>query len=122
TAQILEPPEVRAWGELGRRLTMSDVESGVSFFVSGVGEFGKVPATTRPFVLKVCARQMILSASTAVETFRGSPVLATEIDDADLLRSIYEVAAEISRRSAKHSADFLNATSTVVSRLLKRSP
>jgi len=48
--QILEPPEVRAWGELGRRLTMNDVESGVSFFASGVEEFSKVPTTTRPFV------------------------------------------------------------------------
>src|ERR1700693_4669552 len=28
-AQLLEPPELRAWGELGRRLTMGDVESGV---------------------------------------------------------------------------------------------
>ena len=120
-AQILEPPEVRAWGELGRRLTMSDVESGVSFFTSGVAEFSKVPTTTRPFVLKVCARQMILSASTAVETFRSSPALAMEIQDADLLSSIYDVAAEISRRSAKHSADFLNATSTVAGRLLKYS-
>ena len=120
-AQILEPPEVRAWGELGRRLTMSEVESGISFFTSGVEEFSKVPTTTRPFVLKVCARQMILSASTAGETFRCSPALAKEIQDADLLRSIYDVAAEISRRSAKHSADFLNATSTVVGRLLKYS-
>ncbi len=120
--QILEPPEVRAWGELGRRLTMNDVESGVSFFASGVEEFSKVPTTTRPFVLKVCARQMILSAPTAVETFRSSPALAKEIQDADLLSSIYDVAAEISRRSAKHSADFLNATPTVVSRLVKYSP
>ncbi len=118
-AQILEPPEVRAWGELGRRLTMSNVESGVSFFTSGVEEFSKVPAATRPFVLKVCARQMILSASTAVGTFRCSPALAREIQNADSLRSIYDVAAEISRRSAKHSADFLNATPTVVGRLLK---
>ena len=120
--QILEPPEVRAWGELGRRLTMNDVESGVSFFASGVEAFSKVPTTTRPFVLKVCARQMILSAPTAVETFRSSPALAKEIQDADLLSSIYDVAAEISRRSAKHSADFLNATSTVAGRLLKHSP
>jgi len=42
-------------------------------------------------------------------TFRNAPLLAEKIKDAELLRSIYEVAAEISRRSAKHSADFLNA-------------
>src|SRR2546423_6680747 len=42
-AQVLEAAELRAWGELGRRLTMTDVESGVSFFVGGVGEFARVP-------------------------------------------------------------------------------
>src|SRR4030081_2856282 len=42
-AQVLEPPELRAWGELGRRLAMSEVENGVSFYTSAVGEFTRVP-------------------------------------------------------------------------------
>jgi hypothetical protein len=117
--QLLEPPELRAWGELGRRLTMSDVENGVSFFTAGIGEFRNVPAVARPFVFQVCARQMILSATTAAETFRQAPLLAEKIGDSELLRSIYEVAAEISRRSAKHSADFLNTAPVVVERLRK---
>jgi hypothetical protein len=115
--QVLESPELRAWGELGRRLTMTDVETGVSFFISGVGEFEKVPPLTRPFVFQVCARQMILSASTAAETFRSAAALAEAVGHAELLRSVYEVAATISRRSAKHSAEFLNATPGVVKQL-----
>src|SRR2546430_15172458 len=75
-------------------------------------------ATTEIYTLSL---HDALPISTAVETFRASPALAMEIQDADLLSSIYDVAAEISRRSAKHSADFLNATSTVVDRLLKYS-
>jgi nitric oxide reductase NorD protein len=117
-AHVLEPAELRAWGELGRRLTMSEVESGVSFFTAGVGEFTDVQPAARPFVFQVCARQMILSASTAADTFRNAPLLAKKIDDGEMLRSLYEVAAEISRRSAKHSADFLNAAPLVVERLL----
>jgi nitric oxide reductase NorD protein len=113
-AQVLEPTELRAWGELGRRLAMGDVENGVSFFTSGVGEFINVPTAARPFVFQVCARQMILSAATAAETFRNAPLLAKKINDGEILRSIYEVAAEISRRSAKHSADFLNVTPGVI--------
>jgi len=119
-AQVLEPPELRAWGELGRRLTMSEVESGISFFAAGLGDFVNVPPSARPFIFQVCARQMILSASTAAETFRQAPSLAAGITDAELLRSIYEVAAEISRRSAKHSADFLNSAPVVVERMLRR--
>jgi hypothetical protein len=121
-AQVLEPTELRAWGELGRRLTMSDVENGVSFFTTGTGEFANVPAAARPFVFQVCARQMILSAQTAAETFRDAPSLAARIEDGELLRSIYEVTAEISRRSAKHSAEFLNVTPTVIAALDPKKP
>ncbi len=120
-AQVLEPPELRAWGELGRRLAMSDVESGIGFFAAGLGDFISVPPSARPFIFQVCARQMILSASTAAETFRQAPLLAAGISDAELLRSIYEVAAEISRRSAKHSADFLNSAPVVIERLQQRA-
>jgi nitric oxide reductase NorD protein len=116
-AQVLEPAELLAWGELGRRLTMTDVETGIGFFISGIGDFERVPSVARPFVFRVCARQMILSANTAAETFRDAPSLAGVVGDGELLRSIYEVAASISRRSAKHSAEFLHATPQVVSAL-----
>src|SRR3989440_6238087 len=101
---------------------MSDVENGVSFYVAGIGEFAKVPSLARPFVFQVCARQMILSATTAAETFRGAPALAEKVSNPETLRSIYEVAAAISRRSAKHSAEFLNVTPEVVSALKRNDP
>jgi nitric oxide reductase NorD protein len=118
-ARILEAAELRAWGELGRRLTMTDVECGVSFFIAGLGDFAKVPSRARPFVFQVCARQMILSPATAAETFRSAPTLAQAVNDSASLRAIYEVAASISRRSAKHSAEFLNATPKVFAALAR---
>src|SRR6185503_2507452 len=120
-ASTLEPAELRAWGEMGRRLTMAEVEDGVSFFARGVRAFADVPQSARPFVFQVCSRQMILSPATAAETFTRAPELSEKINDAEILRSIYEVAAEISRRSAKHSADFLSAAPVVAGRLLKQS-
>src|SRR6266480_1140006 len=75
-AQVLEAAELRAWGELGRRLTMADVENGVSFFVAGAAEFAAVPSIVRPFVFQVCARQVVLSATTAAETFRSAAMLS----------------------------------------------
>ena len=121
-ARIMDPAELRAWGELGRRLTMAETEDGVSFFSAGVADFESVPQSARPFVLQVCSRQMILSAGTAVETFRKAHVLAEEVKRPEILRSIYEVGAEISRRSAKHSADFLNAAPMVIDRLSRAEP
>ena len=35
-AQILQPAELRSWGEMGRRLAMADYESAVTFFGEGV--------------------------------------------------------------------------------------
>src|SRR5256714_5205007 len=116
-SQILESAELRAWGELGRRLTMSDIEAGVAFFTAGVGDFSKVPPAVRPFVFQVCARQMILSATTAAETFRDAPALTAVVGDVEVSRTIYAVAASIARRSAKHSAEFLSSTPSVISAL-----
>src|SRR6516225_7203894 len=42
-SQVLEVAELRAWGELGRRLAMTDSEKGVNFFAAGAVEFSKVP-------------------------------------------------------------------------------
>jgi len=113
-SKVLEAAELRAWGEIGRRLTMADLEAGVSFFATGVGEFAKVPTAVRPFVLQVCSRQMVLSAPAAVQTFKDAPSIAEQVTDQDVLRSVYEIAAAIARRSAKHSAEFLKATPSVV--------
>ncbi|HEY0005995.1 MAG TPA: VWA domain-containing protein [Pyrinomonadaceae bacterium] len=116
-ARVLEAAELRAWGEMGRRLSMGDVETGVSFFAAGVEELGPVPQDVRPLIFQVCMRQMTLSSAVANETFRRAPGLVRDVTETTLLRSIFEVAAEISRRSAKHSSDFLNATPDVVRRL-----
>lgn len=120
-SQVFEPAELRAWGELGRRLTMSDVESGVAFFTAGVGEFAQVPSAVRPFVFQVCARQMILSATTAAETFRDASALTAVVADAEMSRTVYGVAASIARRSAKHSAEFLSSTPQVIAALGRQS-
>ncbi|HEY0321579.1 MAG TPA: VWA domain-containing protein [Pyrinomonadaceae bacterium] len=113
-ARVIETEELRAWGELGRRLAMADTETAVSFFATGVEEFGRIPRTARPLVFQICTRQMTLSSSVATTTFMRAPLLTQDVTDAELLCSILEVAAEISRRSAKHSADFLNATPQVI--------
>ena len=69
-----------------------------------------VPPESRPLVFQVCLRQMTLSSAVATETFRSLPPLAQVVNSAWLFHSVLEIAAEISRRSAKHSADFLAAT------------
>ena len=112
-ANVLQPAELRSWGEMGRRLAMADYESAVQFFAEGVEPLRNVPAELRPAVFVLCTRQMVLSTVVGRETLHSLPLLATEIDSLDVLRSVIDVATEIARRSAKHSAEFLNASGKV---------
>jgi len=122
-AEVLEAAELRSWGDLGRRLAMSDVESAITFFAAGVGEFKDIPASVQPLIFQLCSRQITLSSQIAIETFHHLPALARTLNDNDLLGSLIDVASEIARRSAKHSAEFLNSTPAVVERLKRlRSP
>src|SRR5919197_3167521 len=116
-ARVLDADELRAWGEVGRRLVMADVETGAAFFTAGVEGLSEVPRGARLLLLQVCARQLSLSTSTALETYRRAPEVARAVGDAELLRQIFEVATEVARRSARHSADFIAATPEVAARL-----
>jgi hypothetical protein len=116
-ARVLEEAELRAWGEMGRRLAMGDVETAVSFFNAGVEALKAVPQSARPLIFQICSRQMTLSSAVALETFKSAPLLAVHLTDTDALRLIFEVAAEISKRSARHSADFLKATPRLMRRM-----
>jgi hypothetical protein len=117
-AHVLQPAELRSWGEMGRRLAMADYESAVTFFGEGVEPLRNVAPELRPAVFVLCTRQMVLSTVIGRETLRSLPSLAAEINDTELLRPVMDVATEIARRSAKHSAEFLNV-SAAVSRELK---
>jgi hypothetical protein len=96
---------------------MADVETGTAFIMSGVGELADVPRGARLLLLQVCARQLTLSTSIALETYRRAPEVARSVGDAALLQRVFEVALDIARRSARHSADFLSATPGVAARL-----
>ncbi len=117
-AQVLGSAELRSWGEMGRRLAMADYESAVAFFSEGVDSLRTIAPDFRPDIFVLCTRQMVLSTAIGRETFHSLPALAAEVNDDQILRSIIEIATEIARRSAKHSAEFLNA-SGVVTRELK---
>jgi hypothetical protein len=117
-AQVLQPAELRTWGEMGRRLAMADYESAATFFAEGVEGLRTVYPPLRPAILVLCTRQMVLSTAIGRETLHSFPTLAAEVGDDEFLRAILDVATEIARRSAKHSTEFLNASGTV-SRELK---
>ncbi|MGI8470373.1 MAG: nitric oxide reductase activation protein NorD [Pyrinomonadaceae bacterium] len=116
-AKILSAEDLRLWAEMGRRLAMGDADAGAIFFAGGVTDFKRIPEASRSLVFQICTRQLVLSSSIALETFREIPALAKEISDDDLLSDILKAANEIAQRSAKHSADFLKSTPRVAEKL-----
>ncbi len=116
-AKVIRPAELRSWGEMGRRLAMSDVETAITFFKTGVADLENLDAESRTVLFQLCLRQMSLANSVAYETFKSVPALASRFADQSLTFSILEVASEIARRSARHSAEFLNASPTVAQAL-----
>src|ERR1044072_8950101 len=60
-AHVLQPAELRAWGEMGRRLAMTDYESAASFFAEGVETLRTVSRDLCPPLFVLCTRQMVLS-------------------------------------------------------------
>ena len=110
-AHVLQPTELRAWGEMGRRLAMSDYETAISFFIAGVEELQTVPPELLPAIFTLCTRQMTLSTTIGRETLNSAPQLVANVGDTAL--AVLEVATEIARRSAKHSAEFLKASAHV---------
>src|SRR6185295_12536568 len=87
---VLQPAEMRSWGEMGRRLAMTDYESAVTFFTEGVEALRSVSPKLRPPIFVLCTRQMVLSTAIGRETLHSFPRLAAEIDDDDLLRAILD--------------------------------
>ncbi|MBA3354406.1 MAG: hypothetical protein H0U18_00395 [Pyrinomonadaceae bacterium] len=113
-AETLAAAELRLWGEMGRRLALGDVETAISFFLAGVRDLKGLPRDARAIVFQLCSRQMTLSVPIAAATLRKVGALSEAVPDSETLVATLETAAEISRRSAKHSSDFLAATPLVI--------
>ena len=118
-AQTFQASDLRLWGELGRRLAMSDYETAAGFFAEGVEKYEEVPRALHNDILQLCVRQMTLSTAVGKDTFQAAPRIVAEVDDENLFKPILTIATEIARRSAKHSAEFLKS-SVDVSQLLKQ--
>jgi nitric oxide reductase NorD protein len=110
---VLQPAHLRAWGELGRRLAMSDFDTASNFFAEGVESLRPLSAEIQSALFTLCTRQMTLSTAVGRATLQRAPILAQSIADDSLFKSILEVATEIAKRSAKHSAEFLDSSSEV---------
>src|SRR5687768_5472839 len=62
-SEVLHAAELRSWGDMGRRLAMSDIENAISFFNEGVAHLKDIHEDVRPAVFQLCSRQITLSTA-----------------------------------------------------------
>lgn len=117
--QFLAPKELRDWGEMGRRLAMSDFEAAASFFAQSVDDFGDLPRPVQASLFQLCLRQMTLSTVVGRETLHSFPAIYKATATRVPVDSVLTVATEIARRSAKHSAEFLLASEEAANALAR---
>ncbi|MEZ5306056.1 MAG: VWA domain-containing protein [Pyrinomonadaceae bacterium] len=113
-SKLLPESNLRDWGELGRKLAMSDISKGADFFSKGTRHLEGLTEKARGYLFEICVRQTILSSSVAVDTFETAPKLAKTTEDKTLVESVFRIAADVAGRSAKHSAEFLRESEPVI--------
>ena len=114
---VLSADSLRTWAELGRKLAMGNADTGSRFFSEGVDRYAGVSEEAQGHAFQICMRQLVLSSSIALETFRLIPDLAGTIDDRELFTEVLKLSVEIANRSARHSSEFLQKTPPVVDAL-----
>lgn len=118
-AKLISGEDLKSWAEMGRRIAMGSAEKGVVFFESGVGRIALVPADARTTLFEICIRQLALSSATAMETFDFVPQLAEAVGNDAYVARLIKLASEVSKRSARHSWDFLVRSADVCDELRK---
>jgi hypothetical protein len=96
---------------------MSDFDAAVAFFGQGVEGLRDIPQSIQVLLFQLSLRQMTLSTSIGKQTLHSFPAIFRAIANKISVEPVLEVAIEIARRSAKHSAEFLQASEDVADTL-----
>jgi hypothetical protein len=116
-ARLIDASDMRVWGEIGKRLSATSVDTAMNFFQSSAGILNLMTEEMRSPVLRLVNKQAALSANTAIESFRSAPHIIASIRDLDNVAQILTICLELSRHSVKHSNDLFLAAPGVIARM-----
>jgi hypothetical protein len=116
-ARLLEPSDIRVWGEAGKRLAATSSDTAIDYFQCSVAIIGTFAAELRSPFLKLINKQAALSANTALESFKAAPEIVKAIADNSIADLVLSICIEIARHSIKHSNDLLKAAPQVIAQL-----
>ena len=116
-SRLIDAGDLRVWGEVGKRLTATSVETAINFFQSSAKILDSVIEDMRSPVLRLVNKQAALSANTAVESFKAAPGIIDSIGDHDNVAQVLTICLELARHSVKHSNDLFMAAPEVIKKM-----
>jgi hypothetical protein len=116
-SRLIEPGDMRVWGEAGKRLAATSVETATDFFQSSVQTLESISEEMRSPLLRLVNKQAALSANTAVSTFRSAPGIIAGIKDSENVAQVLTICLELARQSVKHSSDLFLAAPAVIAKI-----
>ena len=116
-SRLIEAGDLRVWGEIGKRLAATSVETAINFFQSSAAIIDSVIEDMRSPVLRLVNKQAALSANTAVESFKAAPQIINSIGDHDTVAQVLTICLELARHSVKHSNDLFMAAPGVIEKM-----
>lgn len=114
---ILDPSEMRIWGEAGKRLASTSPDAAAEFFQVSCKILNEIGSPFRHRVLTLVSRQSALSTTLALECFKSFPTILAGLKDSPLTARVLNICYEISQHSVKHSCDLLKAAPQVIAHL-----
>ncbi|KAF0248153.1 MAG: nitric oxide reductase activation protein [bacterium] len=105
-ARVLGQSELRAWGEIGKRLASTNPDAAIEF----------APG----FLLRcltLVSRQAALSTSLALDCFKSFPEILARFNDTTITARVLNLCYEVSQHSVKHSCDLLRSAPQVINHL-----
>jgi nitric oxide reductase NorD protein len=116
-SRLIDSSDMRVWGEGGKRLAATSIETATSFFQSSASILESITYDMRSPVLRLVSKQAALSANTAVKSFTAAPDIIKSIKDQENVAQVLTICLELARQSVKHSNDLFLASPSVISQI-----
>src|SRR6266511_2100437 len=108
-SQLLENDDLRAWAEMGRKVALSSAEEAGDFFRFSNEVLAALPERLRSLLIALCSKQIVLSPTAALATFRNAPRMVASLGEERSASRLFKIAVEVAHRSVKHSTEVLTA-------------
>jgi hypothetical protein len=108
-SQLLGNDDLRAWAEMGRKVALSSAEEAGDFFRFSNEVLAALPESLRSLLIALCSKQIVLSPTAALATFRNAPRMVTSLGEERSASRLFKIAVEVAHRSVKHSTEVLTA-------------